>query len=163
MQINKSSSETSRGTTDVEQSISERSEPISKQLEIFDKPQQKEKKRSPTKKTTKKKKSSTASQKAQEKFFNRVKEFLAEKQAEILEIISANKSDLTLKIKIDNKEKILVAYNKKKITEQEIIKAHKKSKEFDLPYLIMSLGEMPKKLQDLLEALKTLADIEKIE
>ncbi len=159
-QIIKSPIETSRGTTDVEPSISRDSE----QLKIFDKPKEderKEKKKSPTKKSLKKK-TTTASQKAQEKFFNRVKEFLAEKQAEILEIISATKIDLVLKIKIENKEKILVAYNKKRITEQEIIKAHKKSKEYNLPYLIMSLGEMPKKLNDLLEALKTLGEVEKI-
>lgn len=115
------------------------------------------------KKKTIKKKSASPTKKAQEKFFNRVKEFLEEKNADILEIISAGKSDLILRIKIKNSEKILVAYNKKRITEKEILNAHKKAKEHDLSYLIFSLGDLPKKVQDLIDALKSLANIEKIE
>lgn len=140
-----------------------------KPLDIFDKKEIPKKQETKEKKVAKKKpekkapKKTTASQKVQEKFFDKVKEFLSEKQADILEIISANKSELILKIRTDSKEKILIAYNQKKITEKEIIQAHKKSKEYSLPYLIMSLGEMPKKLSELIEALKTLAEIEKIE
>jgi len=138
---------------------------VNKPLNIFNKTEKNEIKEKPKKKTAKKitQKKSSPPQKAQEKFFNRVKEFIAEKQAEISEIISAGKSELILKIKTEGKEKILVAFNKKKISEKEIIQAHKKSKEYELPYLVMSLGEMPKKVNELIEALKTLADIEKIE
>lgn len=105
----------------------------------------------------------TKIKKPDDKFFNKVKEFLAEKNAEILEIISAGKSELMLRVKTNGKEKILIAYNKKSISEKEIIHAHKKSQEFNLPFLVMSLGEMPKKTNELIEALKSLAEIEKIE
>jgi hypothetical protein len=104
-----------------------------------------------------------ASSKKDNPFFNKVKEFLVNKNAEILEIISAGKNELILKVKTNNKEKILIAYNKKKISEKEIISAHKKSQEFQLPFLVMSLNELPKKVQDLIEALKSLSDIQKID
>jgi myosin heavy subunit len=104
-----------------------------------------------------------SSKKQDNKFLEKVKEFLAEKNAEILEIISTGKSDLILKVRLNNKEKMLIAYNKKSISEKEIIQAHKKSLEYNLPFLVMSLGDMPKKLNDLIEALKSLAEIEKIE
>jgi len=84
--------------------------------------------------------------KSEDKFFNKVKEFLLEKNAEILEIISANKSELILKVKTNDKEKILVAYNKRKITEKDIINAYKKSQKFNLQFLVMSLGDTSKKL-----------------
>ena len=76
-----------------------------------------------------------------DKFFNRVKEFLLKSSIEILDVEDASKDNLILKIKINNREKLLVAYNKKKIDESDIIKAHKKSLELDLEYIILSLGE----------------------
>lgn len=103
------------------------------------------------------------SKKHNNKFFNKVKEFLSEKDAEILEIISAINSELILKIRADNREKILIAYNKKRITEKDIVDAHKKSQKFNLPFLVMGLGRISKKLDELIEAIKVLSDIEKIE
>jgi hypothetical protein len=91
-----------------------------------------------------------------------VKEFLEEKDAEILEIISAGKSELVLRIKSKTKEKILVAYNKKKISEKDIVYAHKKAQKYEIPFLIMSRGEISKKLSDFIEAVKILSDVEKI-
>ena len=96
------------------------------------------------------------------KFLDKVKGFLSEKNADILEIISSNKSELILRVKINSKEKILVAYNKKRITDIEIINAYKKSQKFGLPFLVMSLGDISKKLNELIEAIKVLSDIEKI-
>ena len=91
------------------------------------------------KKPTKKVKKSSSSGKSNDKFLNKVKEFLAEKNANILEIISTSKSELVLKIRIDSLEKILVAYNKKRIVEKDIVNAHKKSQGFNLPFLEMKL------------------------
>ena len=98
-----------------------------------------------------------------DKFFNRVKEFLLKSSIEILDVEDASKDNLILKIKINNGEKLLVAYNKKKIDENDIIKAHKKSLELDLEYIILSLGEPSKKMNEFIEAIKKLDGIKKIE
>ena len=67
-----------------------------------------------------------------------------------------------LRIKKDKKEELLIAYNKKKISEDDIIKAHKKAKEADLPYSILNLSGIPKKMQETIDALKDISSIEKI-
>ena len=102
-------------------------------------------------------------QKKGDKFFNKVKEFLSKSSIEILDVEDASKDNLILKIKINNKERILVAYNKKKIDESDIIKAYKKSLELDLEYIILSLGEPVKKMNEFIEAVKKLDGIKKIE
>jgi len=131
-------------------------------LNIFDKNQEekpKEYEKIIKKKITKKK----ISQKSNEKFFNKVKEFLISKNIEILDIEAFNKNDLTLKIKHDNSEKILIAYNKKRITETDILKAYKKSQDVNLKYIIYSLGEPTKKMMNFISAIKEMDKIEKIE
>lgn len=124
-------------------------------LDIFDKPtlEKKEKKKVQNKKT---------SSKQNEKFFNKVKDFLAEQSIEIADILSFNKDELILKVK-NPSEKILIAYNKKRLAEKEIISAYKKASEYNLPYILISFGEPLKKTQNLIEALKNLDRLEKIE
>jgi hypothetical protein len=96
------------------------------------------------------------------KFFNIVKEFLSEKNVELLEILKFSKNELILKIKTNNEEKIAIAYNKKRVNENDIIKANKEASEFNLPYLILSLGEPLKKKNEFMAALKNLSSIEKL-
>lgn len=122
-------------------------------LDIFEKPKK-------IKKTAKK---SSSSQKKNEKFFNKVKEFLSGKSIEIIDIEGFNKNDLTLKVGINGEERLLIAYNKKRIDEQDIIKAGKKASDSNLKYIILSLGEPLRKLSSLIEAVKDLSKIEKIE
>jgi len=105
----------------------------------------------------------TATKNNNDKFFNKVKEFLSEKSIEILDIENFSKSDLILRIKTKGEEKLLVAYNKKRISEADIIKAHKKAIEFNLRYIILSLGEPLKKIDNLIKAIKDLSGIERIE
>ncbi len=112
------------------------------------------------KKTTKR---ITASQKKNEKFFNKVKEFLASKSIGISDIEGFSKSDLILKVIDKGVEKLLIAYNKKRITEDDLLKAYKKASDYNLPYMILSLGEPPKKLSNLLDALKKLSRIDKLD
>ena len=114
----------------------------------------KEIKKSKTKKSTKEK---------DEKFFNKVKEYLEKKGLEISDIISFNKKDLVLKVIQGGKEKLLFAYNKKRITEKDILNAYKKSEERNLNYILFSLGEPLKKTQNLIKAAKKLDSIEKID
>lgn len=101
--------------------------------------------------------------KKDDKFFNKVKEFLLKKSIEILDIEGFSKSDLTLKIKINKEEKLLIAYDKKKMDEKDILNAYKKASKFKLNFIILSLGEPNKKLNEFIEAVKNLEGIEKIE
>lgn len=96
------------------------------------------------------------------KFFNIVKEFLYKKNMELSEILKFSKNELVLKIKTRDEEKIIIAYNKKRINENDIIKANKEALEFNLPYLILSLGKPLKKTNEFMDALKNLSSIEKI-
>ncbi len=124
------------------------SEPVSRQLNIFDK--------TPTKKKK-------VSRKKNDKFFNKVKEFLSKKQIEILDIENFNKNELILRINGNNREQLLIAFNKKRINDTDLIKASKKAKELNLHYVLLSLGEPLKKLINLIEAIKDLNGLEKIE
>ncbi len=142
------------GSLLIDKKRSELNEPIKEEkLNIFDKPSEKKKKEI-RKKSTKKKQN--------DKFFNKIKEFLSKRLIEILDIESFNKNDLIIRIKNKDEEKLLIAYNKKRINESDIIKAHKKALESNLKYIILSLGEPLKKLTNLIEALKNLEKIEKI-
>jgi len=114
------------------------------------------------KKPAKVSKKSPARKKQDDKFFNRVKEFLDGKNAEIVEIISAGSSELILKIKVGHKEKILVAYKKKNISEKDIISAYRRAQKYELPFLVTSLGEPSKTLTELIEAVRILSDVERV-
>ena len=120
--------------------------------------------KTPAKKSTKSKTTKkTASAKKSEQFFNKVKEFLISQKKEILDIQGVTKDTLTLKIKETNQEILLIAYNKKRITEEDILKAHKKAQELNLKYQILSLGEPSKKLDNFIKALRNLSEIQKIQ
>ena len=123
---------------------------IEEKLDIFDKK---------PKKITRKK----TPQKKNDKFFNKVKEFLSEKSIEIVDIESFYKNELILYIKSQGEKKLLVAYNKKRINENDMVKANKKALELGLPYIILSLGMPLKKLTSLIDAIKNLSSIEKLE
>jgi len=118
-------------------------------------------KKKPTKKKATKKK--VMVKKQDDRFFIKVKEFLTNKGIEISDIEGFSKNDLTLRVNIKGEEKLLIAHNKKRVEEIDIIKAHKKASDLNLHYLILSLGEPLKKLSNLIEAVKSLDGIEKIE
>jgi hypothetical protein len=100
--------------------------------------------------------------KKNDKFFNRVKEHLSEKSIEIIDIEDFSRNDLFLRVRDRGEEKLLAAFNKKKIDEKDIIKANKKATELNVKYIILSLGEPLKKLKDLVEALKRLSEMQSI-
>jgi len=129
---------------------------IEKTLDIFSTSRKKE-----IIKRTQKKKISKTSQK-EKNFFNKAKEFLTEKSTELIDIISFSKDEIVLRVKDTKGEKIVVAYNKKRISDNDIIKAAKKSAEFNLPYIVLSLGEPLKKVHELIRAIKNLYSIEKL-
>ncbi len=135
----------------------ETTEKIEQKINVFDK-KQSIKKETKIKTTTKRK----IPQKKDNKFFNKVKEYLSINSIEILDIENFSKNDLFLRIRQNQEEKLLVAFNKKRITESEIIKANKKAEELNLKYILLSLGEPLKKLTNFIEAVKNLSNIEKI-
>jgi hypothetical protein len=140
-----------------------------KKEEKKDEPRKQEKKSAKKnlskKKTPIKKKTSSNSNKGNDKFFNKVKEYLLSKGVEISDIVSFSKNDLILKVKkqAEEKEKLIFAYNKKRVNEEDIVKAYKKVSELNLPYKILCLGEPAKKTLGLIDAIKNLDNIESIE
>lgn len=124
--------------------------------------QTKIKKHSEKEKKSPVKKKKVISSKTNDNFFNKIKEILIKKQIEIIDIENFNKNDLILRIKEKDEEKLLFAYNKKRISDSDIIKANKKSSELNLRYSLLSLGELPKKTLGFIEAIKNLSDINKI-
>ncbi|MFH1365268.1 MAG: hypothetical protein ABIH28_01645 [archaeon] len=134
-------------------------ESIKKEIEISEKKAvekpKKEKKKS-AKKTEKRKKGN-------EQFLLRVKEFLSKENIEIISIESFSKEGIILKVKTNGEEKALIAYSKKKIEEKDLINANKRAENLRLKYILLSLGEPTKKIKDLMEAIKNLSGIEKIE
>jgi hypothetical protein len=120
-----------------------------KSLGIFEKP----KKPKAPRKTSREK---------ENKLFNKVKEFLAEKSIQLLDIKSFSKNELSLRVKENEEEKLLVAYNKRRINDKDIIKASKKASELNLPHIIVSFGEPLKKVDELIKASKNLSSIEKL-
>jgi len=133
---------------------------IQRDLEIFDK---KETKKQIPKKIKKRRNKKPEKQTTQEKFFERVKSSLSEKNIEITGVIGVSSKDLTLKVKKENKELLLIAFNKKKISQTDINKAYKKAQDYELPYFILTLSEPSRKFQSDMEAIKALVSIEKIE
>lgn len=132
--------------------IIKKEEKREKDLGIFDRPKQIKTKKIPKKKGLQK----------ENRFFEEIKNFLANNSLEISDITSFGKNEIILKINDKGEEKLLFAYNKKRIIEGDIIRASKKASEFKIPYIILSKGEPLKKLQDLLGALNNLSFIGKV-
>lgn len=151
--------ETETSTTKIEEIFDKPEKPIPyrthQKLELKEKPKQISKKKESKKKTT--------NSKANEKFFNKIKEHLQETNSEIIDIIGFSKTDLILKIKENSEELILIAYNKKRVDEKDILNAYKKASEIGFKYKIICLGEPAKKTQNLIDAIKKLSKIEKME
>lgn len=118
---------------------------------------------SKTQKEKPKTKKISKTKKKDENFFNKIKESLSKKGIEIIDIKDFKNDEAILRIKSKSKEEILFAFNKKKLSDEDIIKAGKKALEMKMPFRILSLGETPKKLLELISAIKSLGNIEKIE
>ena len=88
---------------------------------------------------------------------------MEKKDIEILDIKDFKNDEATLKIKRGKEEELLFVFNKKKITDKEILKSHKKASENKMKYSVLSLAETPKKLNDMIEAIRNLSEIDKIE
>jgi hypothetical protein len=126
------------------------------------KEEKKEVKAKKPKKEAKPKKSAKESKK-DENFFNKIKEFLGKKKIEILDIKDFKNDEAILKVKNKGEEELLFVFNQKKISEKELLKAYKKASDAKMKYSVLSLGETPKKLEELISAMKSLSDIGKLD
>jgi hypothetical protein len=101
--------------------------------------------------------------KRDENFFNKIKEFLEKRGIEIIDIRNFKNNEAILKVKKNGNEELFFVFNKKKITEKDILGAHKKAAEDNLTYNIFSMGETSKKIKDFISAIKSLSEIDRIE
>ncbi len=108
-------------------------------------------------------KKTAKTEKKDDNFFNKIKEYLSLRSIEIIDIKEFRNNEAVLKIKKEGKEELLFVFNKKRIAEKEILDAHKKASEEKMPYSILSLGETTKKLGDLIQAIKGLSSMDRIE
>jgi hypothetical protein len=127
------------------------------------KPEKKIAEKVPKKEKIKRDTKKKQNKKKEENFFNKIKEFLEKRKIEIIDIKNFKNNEAILKIKKNGNEELLFAFNKKKITEKEILNAHKKASEENMAYNIFSMGEPSKKIKDWISAIKSLSEIDKIE
>lgn len=96
-------------------------------------------------------------------FLEQVISFLTTHKRELVNIEKSTKKEVFIKVKENEKIYLLYAINKRKISESDLIKAHKKASEMNLPYHILTKGEPSKKLKEAILACKTLEKIDKLE
>lgn len=97
-------------------------------------------------------------------FFNKVKSWASVNSIEIINIEGFSKSELHLRARDNAKggEFLVSAFNKKRISDSDLISANRKAKELGLKYVILSVGEPQKRVNDFIDAARNLFDIKKI-
>lgn len=96
-------------------------------------------------------------------FLEEIKEFLNSKNIQLLNTIEINKKQITAKININGKPYLLVAYNKKRLVERDIVNAHKKASELNLRFYILGRGNLTKKMTEAIEAYHNLLKVDKLQ
>jgi hypothetical protein len=114
-------------------------------------------------KPKKKKKNIKITKKQDESFFNKIKEFLQKTSVDILDIIDINRGEIILKVKSEEKQYLIFAFNKKNLNEKDIIASYKKASSMGLKYSMLCFGDIQKKIKELIFASKDLIEVNKIE
>lgn len=96
-----------------------------------------------------------------EKFLHEVKNYLLEKGLQIISIEKYDKKQVIAKIKREDKDFLLSAYNKRRFDETDIVKIHKKYPDSEL--YLLSKGELSKKTIEFIEAAKKIKIAETIQ
>jgi len=100
------------------------------------------------------------------KFVVNLKEYLTSKNIDILETLEEKKREFYGKISIDSmfgkQEYYLVAKDKKKISETDLVFALQKAQEIKMPALIMTPGDLDKKAQEYHKSWKNIIKFEKV-
>lgn len=100
------------------------------------------------------------------KFTRNMREYLSAKDIEILQVTEESKALFSAKVRIDTmfgkQEYLLVAKDKKKLKEEDIIHALHKAQNDKMPALLMSPGEIDKKHLEIAKDWRNLVKFEKI-
>jgi hypothetical protein len=96
-------------------------------------------------------------------FLDQVEEFLSENGTKINSILEVDKKKVIAETKSENQKALLFAFNKKKISEEELMKCYKKAKEKNLSYHIITTGEPTKKMSETIDAYKSLIKIDQLD
>jgi len=96
-------------------------------------------------------------------FLERVERFLEKQNMKITSIKEVDKKKVIAKIESNSGTALLFAFNKIKITEQELMKCYKQAKNIDLPYHLIVLGNLTKKMNDTIDAYKKLIKVDKLD
>jgi len=95
-------------------------------------------------------------------FLKKIEEFLEKQNTQIISIEEVDKKKVIAKIKSESQTALLFAFNKKRITEDELMKCYKKTKTLNLPYYIITSGEPTKKMTETIDAYKKLIKIDNL-
>lgn len=100
------------------------------------------------------------------KFLNSLKEYIAARDIEILEVIEEKKKEFHAKIRIDTlfgkQEFYLIAKEKKKISETDLVFVMQKAQNERMSAIIMASGDLDKKANDYIKGWKNIIKFEKI-
>ena len=101
--------------------------------------------------------------KAGQNFLEEIKLFLQNKEITITNLEEVSKRKIIAKITINSQPCLLAAFNKKRVTEKELIKTYKLALTFNLPYYILTRDNPTKKMSEAMQAYKNLLKIDKFE
>jgi hypothetical protein len=96
-------------------------------------------------------------------FLKRIEDFLENENTKIISLEEVDKKRVTAKILSETRTALLFAFNKKRINEEELMKCYKKAKDSNLPYRIIVLGELTKKINETMDAYKKLIRVDRLD
>jgi hypothetical protein len=96
-------------------------------------------------------------------FLEQIEEFLGSNGRKIISIEEVDKKKVIAKTETDSEIALLFAFKKKRVDEEELMKCYKKAKTENLPYHIIVLGDLTKKMNDTIDAYKKLLKVEKLD
>jgi len=96
-------------------------------------------------------------------FLEQIKLHLAGRNIEIVHIEKVSKKDILARVKENDKEFILLALDKKKIEDSDLLKAFRRAQTLNIPYKIIAKGEPSKKLKEAIDASRSLDSVHLLE
>ncbi len=94
-----------------------------------------------------------------DKFLEQIKDYLKKKNVDIIEIEKHDKKQIAARVKIKTQAYMLIAFNKKRFDESDLLKTYRKYGEEEIPFYFLSKGELSKKTEELIRASKQLKAI----
>jgi len=94
-----------------------------------------------------------------DKFLQQIKSYLEKKGVDIIEIEKHDKKQIAARVKIKDQAYLLMAYNKKRFDEADLLKAYRKYADEEIPFYFLSKGELSKKTEETIRAAKQLKAI----